>query len=346
MQKKNDLFIRAALGQKTERTPVWLMRQAGRILPQYKAIRNKLSGFKELVQTPELACEVTIQPVDELGVDAAIIFSDILEIPEAMGLPYKMVESKGPLFPKTIQSQADVDALKIADGAVDIHYTIEAIRLTKKELNGRVPLIGFSGCPWTLFAYMIEGSGSKTFSKARKMLYQQPEVSHQLMQKITLSILSYVKAQAAAGADLIQLFDSWAGILPPQQYAEFALPYIAQLCEAITEVPVTVFAKGAYFSREAIGELNCEVVGLDWNMSPSESRNLIGNDKVLQGNFDPCMLYADRATIKKEVRKMLEAFGPNRHIANLGHGVYPDTPLDNVKCFVDAVKEYNFSKIF
>ncbi|MFK7904931.1 MAG: uroporphyrinogen decarboxylase [Chitinophagales bacterium] len=346
MQKKNDLLIRTALGQETERTPVWLMRQAGRILPQYKAIRNKLSGFKELVQTPELACEVTIQPVDELGVDAAIIFSDILEIPEAMGLPYKMVESKGPLFPKTIQSQADVDALKIADGAVDIHYTIEAIKLTKKELNGRVPLIGFSGCPWTLFAYMIEGSGSKTFSKARKMLYQQPELSHQLMQKITLSILSYVKAQAAAGADLIQLFDSWAGILPPQQYAEFSLPYIAQLCEAITEVPVTVFAKGAYFSREAIGQLDCEVVGLDWNMSPSESRKLIGNDKVLQGNFDPCMLYADRATIKKEVRKMLDAFGPNRHIANLGHGVYPDTPLDNVKCFVDAVKEYNFSKIF
>ncbi len=346
MQKKNDLLLRAALGEEVERTPVWLMRQAGRILPQYRAIRNKLSGFKELVQTPELACEVTIQPVDELDVDAAIIFSDILEIPEAMGLPYKMVESKGPLFPKTIQSQADVDALKIADGARDIGYTIEAIRLTKKALNGRVPLIGFSGCPWTLFAYMIEGSGSKTFSKARRMLYQQPEASHQLMQKITLSILSYIKAQVAAGADLIQLFDSWAGILPPQQYAEFSLPYIAQLCDAMDEVPVTVFAKGAYFAREAIGQLDCQVVGLDWNMSPSESRQLIGNQKTLQGNFDPCLLYADQNTIRKEVRKMLEIFGTNRYIANLGHGVYPDTPLDNVKCFVDTVKEYNFSKIY
>lgn len=346
MQKKNDLLLRAAKGEKVERPPVWLMRQAGRILPQYRAIRSKLSGFKELVQTPELACEVTIQPIDELEVDAAIIFSDILEIPEAMGLPYKMVESKGPLFPKTIQTKADVDALKIADGAKDIHYTIEAIRLTKKELNGRVPLIGFSGCPWTLFAYMIEGSGSKTFSKARRMLYQQPEVSHQLMQKITLSILSYVKAQIAAGADLIQLFDSWAGILPPQQYAEFSLPYIAQLCDAIDEVPVTVFAKGAYFAREAIGKLNCQVVGLDWNMSPIESRKIIGNNKTLQGNFDPCLLYADQTTIRREVRKMLDIFGVQRYIANLGHGVYPDTPLDNVKCFVDTVKEYNFSEIY
>lgn len=346
MQLKNDLLLRAAQGQKVERTPVWLMRQAGRILPQYKAIRNKLSGFKELVQTPELACEVTLQPIDELGVDAAIIFSDILEIPEAMGLPYKMVESKGPLFLNTVKTQADVDALKVADGARDIHYTIEAIRLTKKALNGRVPLIGFSGCPWTLFAYMIEGSGSKTFSKARRMLYQHPELSHQLMQKITLSILSYVKAQVEAGADLIQLFDSWAGILPPEQYATFALPYITQLCDALPEVPVTVFAKGAYFAREAVGKLNCEVIGLDWNMSPTQSRQLIGGDKTLQGNFDPCLLYADRSTIRKEVQKMLQVFGPERHIANLGHGVYPDTPLDNVKCFVDTVQEFEFTAIF
>ncbi|MEZ4883213.1 MAG: uroporphyrinogen decarboxylase [Chitinophagales bacterium] len=346
MQLKNDLLLQSALGKTVERTPVWLMRQAGRILPQYRAIRSKLSGFKELVQTPELACEVTIQPVDELDVDAAIIFSDILEIPEAMGLPYTMVESKGPIFPKTIHSQADVDALKIADGATDIHYTIEAIKLTKQALNGRVPLIGFSGCPWTIFAYMIEGSGSKTFSKARRMLYQQPEMSHQLMQKITLSILSYIKAQVAAGADLIQLFDSWAGILPPQQYSEFSLPYISQLCDAMEDVPVTVFAKGAYFAREELGRLNCEVIGLDWNMSPTESRKLIGNQKTLQGNFDPCLLYADQSTIRREVRKMLESFGTTRHIANLGHGVYPDTPLDNVKCFVDTVKEYNFSEIY
>ncbi len=338
---KNDLFLRAAKGEKVERVPVWLMRQAGRILPQYRALRNSLSGFKELVETPELACEVTLQPIDELEVDAAIIFSDILVIPEAMGLPYEMVEKRGPHFPKTIQTLEDVNALKIAE-ANDIAYTIEAIKLTKKELNGRVPLIGFAGAPWTIFAYMIEGGGSKTFSKAKGQLYKDPNLSHQLLEKITQSTIVYLKGQIEAGADLVQVFDSWAGILSPTQYAAFALPYIQKICDAIDEVPVTVFAKGAYFARPAVGELNCSVVGVDWNMDIKETRQIIPH-KTLQGNLDPCQLYAPLSEVKKATQTMLEQFGGQKHIANLGHGVYPDTPLDSVKCFVDTVKEYSFS---
>lgn len=341
MAIKNDLILRAARGEKVERTPVWLMRQAGRILPEYRAVRAKMGGFKELVETPEFACEVTIQPVDILGVDAAIIFSDILVIPEAMGLPYQMIEAKGPWFEKTIKTAADIDNLKVAQPE-DLKYVLEAISLTKKELNERVPLIGFAGAPWTIFAYMIEGGGSKTFSQAKKFLYTQPELSHRLLQKITDSTIAYLKAQIVAGADMLQLFDSWAGILSAEQYNEFALKYISQICDAITGVPFTVFAKDAYFAREAMGDLNCDAIGLDWTMDIAESRKLIGNSKTLQGNMDPCLLYADYTTIKAETIKMLKAFGPQRHIANLGHGLYPDIDKDKVKCFVETVKEFRF----
>lgn len=339
MNLQNDLILRAAKGEKTERTPVWLMRQAGRILPEYREVRAKMGGFKELVESPEFACEVTIQPVDILGVDAAIIFSDILVIPEAMGLPYQMVESKGPWFEKTIKNAQDIQNLKVAQGD-DLHYVLDAIKLTKNELNGRVPLIGFAGAPWTIFSYMIEGSGSKTFSKAKKFFYTYPKESHLLLQKITDSTINYLKAQIVAGADMLQIFDSWAGILSPDQYKEFALPYIAQICNAINEVPVTVFAKGAFFVRKEMSELNCRTIGLDWNMDPKESRALIGEDKTLQGNLDPCVLYADFATIKKETEKMLRDFGAHKHIANLGHGVYPDINPENVKCFIDTVKNF------
>jgi uroporphyrinogen decarboxylase len=339
MTLQNDLILRAARGEKTERTPVWLMRQAGRILPEYREVRAKMGGFKELVESPEFACEVTIQPVDILGVDAAIIFSDILVIPEAMGLPYQMIESKGPWFENTIKSKADIDKLRVAKGD-DLHYVLEAIKLTKKELNGRVPLIGFAGAPWTIFSYMIEGNGSKTFSKAKKFFYTQPKEAHLLLQMITDSTIDYLKAQVNAGADMLQLFDSWAGILSPEQYREFALPYIAQICNAVTEVPFTVFAKGAFFVRKEMGELNCRTIGLDWNMDPKESRALIGENKTLQGNLDPCVLYADYSTIKEETEKMLHNFGAQKHIANLGHGVYPDIDPEKVKCFIDTVKSY------
>jgi len=340
MGYENDLILRAARGEKVERTPVWLMRQAGRILPEYRAIRQSLSGFKELVETPELAAEVTIQPVDILGVDAAIIFSDILVVPEAMGLEYQMIENKGPYFEKTIQTLSDLEKINVPDVDDTLHYVLEAIKVTKKELNNRVPLIGFAGAPWTIFSYMIEGQGSKTFSKAKKMLYTDKQLSHQLLEKITQTTIKYLKAQIKAGADIVQIFDSWAGILSHEQYLEFGMKYVSIICNAINEVPVTVFAKGAYFARKEMGELNCNTIGLDWNMDIQKSRELIGKEKTLQGNLDPCMLYSDFDTIKLETSKMLSSFGPNRHIANLGHGVYPDMHPDKVRCFVDTVKEF------
>ncbi len=339
MALKNDLLLRAAKGENTERTPVWLMRQAGRILPEYRAVRASVSGFKELVTTPDLAAEVTIQPVDLLGVDAAIIFSDILEIPEAMGLPYELIEKKGPLFRNTIKSEADVKKLHVTDGS-ELKYVIDAIKIAKERLNDRVPLIGFAGAPWTIFAYMVEGHGSKTFSEARKMLYQNPKLSHQLMDLITKSTINYLKLQVEAGANLVQVFDSWGGIPSPAQFREFSLPYIAQICDAITEVPVTVFAKGAYFGLEDLAKLNCRTIGLDWNMDIKASRKIIGLDKTLQGNLDPCSLYASEEKIEEETIKMLKAFGPEKHIANLGHGVYPDTNPEKVKHFIKTVQNY------
>ena len=338
---KNDLLLRAARGEKTERTPVWLMRQAGRVLPEYRKVREKAKDFISFVKNPELAAEVTIQPVDILGVDAAIIFSDILVIPEAMGLPYKMIEAKGPLFEKTVQTKKDIKQLRIAEGE-DLNYVTDAIRIVKKELNGRVPLIGFCGAPWTILAYMIEGSGSKTFSKAKKFLYTESVLAHSLLEKITKSSINYLKAQIKEGADIIQIFDSWAGILSPEMYSEFSLKYISEICNSISEVPKIVFSKDAHFARKNFSKLNCEAVGLDWTMDISESRKLIGENKTLQGNADPCLLYGDLPTIKKETEKMLRAFGSTRHIANLGHGLYPDIEKDKVKFFVDTVKQFRF----
>ncbi len=339
MNLKNDLLLRAAKGEEVERIPVWTMRQAGRILKEYREVRAQAGSFINLAKSPEMAAEVTIQPVDILGVDAAIIFSDILVVPEAMNLPYEMVEKKGPVFPKTVKTEADIHALNTEDIEHHLAYVIDAIKLVKKDLNGRVPLIGFAGAPFTIFCYMIEGKGSKTFSLAKKMLYTEPEISRALLQKITDVTITYLKAQIAAGADLVQIFDSWAGILSPEQYSAFAIPYIKQICDAIQETPVTVFAKGAYFAREEIGQLGCQVVGLDWNMSISESRKLIPN-KTLQGNLDPCVLYGSFSEIERNTKAMLTAFGKQRYIANLGHGVYPDTNPDNVKCFIDTVKSF------
>lgn len=341
MTLQNDLILRTAKGEKTERTPVWLMRQAGRILPEYRELRGKLSGFKELVETPELAAEVTIQPIDHLDVDAAIIFSDILVVPEAMGLEYQMIEKKGPWFEHTIQTMADVDRMRVPDAYEHLAYTLDAIKITKKELNGRVPIIGFAGAPWTIFSYMVEGSGSKTFAKAKKMLYANPVLSKALLEKITATTIAYLKAQVECGADMLQIFDSWAGILSPAQYREFALPYISKICDAIPEVPLTVFAKGAFFVREDLGKLNCQTIGLDWNMDITESRQLIGAGKTLQGNLDPCALYSDFASIERQTKEMMEQFKGGNHIANLGHGVYPDITPDAVKCFINAVKSFN-----
>ena len=338
MKLENDLLLRAAKGQKIERTPVWLMRQAGRILPEYRQIRNKLSGFKELVETPHLAAEVTIQPVDILNVDAAIIFSDILVVPESMGLSYEMVENKGPFFPKTIKSSKDIKDISVPDVNDNLSYVLEAIKITKTELNGRVPLIGFAGAPWTIFAYMLEGQGSKTFSKAKSFLYREPELSHHLLDLITETTIAYLKAQISSGADLVQLFDSWAGILTQQQYLEFGIKYVHKICNAVYEAPITVFAKGAYSALETMKGLNCETIGLDWNMSISDARIIFQNQKTLQGDMDPCVLYGDYNLIKHKTKEMLNSFDGHRHIANLGHGVYPDINPDHVKCFIETVK--------
>ena len=338
---KNDLLLRAARGQQVERPPVWLMRQAGRVLPEYRATRAKAKDFIDFVKNPELACEVTVQPVDILGVDAAIIFSDILVIPEAMGLPYQMIEAKGPWFENTIKSEADINKLRIAE-AGDLDYVMNALRLTKKTLDGRVPLIGFSGAPWTLFAYMVEGSGSKTFSKAKQFLYTQPEASHKLLEKITGSIINYLKGQVAAGADLIQIFDSWAGVLSEKMYYEFSLRYISMICDAISPlVPVTVFAKDAHYAITKIAETSCNVIGLDWTLDPVTARKNAGQ-KTLQGNADPCLLYAGDEKIVKETKLMLDAFGTRRYICNLGHGLYPDLDRNKVRLFVDTVKSHSY----
>jgi len=341
-QSPQHLFLCAALGETTQRPPVWLMRQAGRILPQYRALRLRFPDFKAFVKTPEAAAEATLQPVNELGVDAAIVFSDILVVPEAMGLDYEMIEAKGPRFPKTIENQFDVDRLRSgAEAAESLEYVYEALRISKRELAGRLPLIGFAGAPWTILAYMVEGSGSKTFSKARRLLYTEPVLAHELLQKITDTTIAYLRHQVVAGADLLQLFDSWAGELPPAHYRAFAVPYLRQICEALPEVPKTVFAKGAWFALEELAELPCQIIGLDWNISPDFARQKTGGTKVLQGNLDPCTLYADTKTIEKETVAMLRAFGGN-HIANLGHGVYPDTPLDGVRAFVETVKHFEY----
>ncbi|MFB6305594.1 MAG: uroporphyrinogen decarboxylase, partial [Flavobacteriales bacterium] len=310
----------------------------GRYLPEYQKIRKE-NSFHEVCKTPELAAEVTAQPVDILGVDAAIIFSDILVVPDAMGWPYKMVKGEGPVFEKTFEGEKDLKNIK-SNHLEKLSYVSKAIQLTKEKLNGKVPIIGFAGAPWTIYCYMVEGKGSKTFSKARRFLYTMPDVAHALLNEITSMTIEYLKLQIKNGAEIVQVFDSWAGILNKEQYKEFGLKYINDICNAIEEVPVIVFSKGAYECRKELGELNCEVISLDWNMDIKESIDLVGKNKTYQGNLDPCALYADKNRIESETKKMIVRFKDVNYIANLGHGVYPDTSPENVKFFIDTVKAY------
>ncbi|MFM7467005.1 MAG: uroporphyrinogen decarboxylase [Crocinitomicaceae bacterium] len=341
MSLKNDLYLRAHRGEKLDRYPVWLMRQAGRILPEYRAVRSKMGGFKELVETPEFAAEVTIQPVDILGVDAAIIFSDILVVPEAMGLPYQMIEQKGPWFENTIRTE---EQFALLDKKIDVYdrlsYVFEALKITKRELDHRVPLIGFAGAPWTILCYMVEGRGSKTFSESRKLLYTKPDLAHQLLNRISDVTIDYLRGQLEAGADALQIFDSWAGILGREQYATFGIAYINKIVKALDSVPLTVFSKGAVASLDDISKLPCTALGLDWNMDVYVARNLVGETKTLQGNLDPCVLYGSDELIEKETINMLKSFKSQRHIVNLGHGVYPDIDPEKVKVFIKTVKNY------
>ena len=339
-QLKNDLLLRALRQEVVERPPVWMMRQAGRYLPDYLKLKAKYDFFTR-VQTPELACAITLQPIDQIGVDAAIIFSDILVIPQAMGLQVLMEEGKGPSLPKIIETQNDIDAL-ITEGAEEsLKYVYDALSLTKKELNGRVPLIGFAGAPWTILCYMVEGKGSKTWDKAKQFAYTQPQLAHQLLQKITSITINYLKAQAKAGADVLQVFDSWSGALSPADFKIFAQPYLIQIADALKDdVPVILFPKGSWYALKELSESSASGLGIDWCITPQFARELTGNKITLQGSFDPAKLLAPIPEIKKAVKEMIDAFGTQNYIANLGHGITPNVPVDHAKAFVDAVKEY------
>lgn len=337
---KNDLLLRALKGEKTERVPVWMMRQAGRYLPDYLKLKAKYDFFTR-VQTPELATEITLQPVDQVGVDAAIIFSDILVIPQAMGSEVLMEEGKGPSLPKVIQTQQDVDAL-LTDGIEEsLKYVCDALSLTKRELNGRVPLIGFAGAPWTILCYMVEGKGSKTWDKAKQFAYTQPALTHQLLEKITVATIKYLKAQIKAGADLVQVFDSWAGSLSPADFKTFAQPYLVKIADALQyDAPVILFPKGTWYALKDLSQTSAAGLGLDWCVDPKVARELTNNSITLQGNFDPSKLLAPIPEIKKAVKEMIDGFGTQKYIANLGHGITPNVPVDHAKAFVEAVKEY------
>jgi uroporphyrinogen decarboxylase len=341
---KNDLLLRTLLGKQVERPPVWMMRQAGRYLPEYRVLREKY-GFFERCQTPALACEITIQPVDIVGVDAAILFSDILVVPQAMGLEVQLIESKGPILPDPIRTVADLQRVRVPDVDETLQYVFDAIKLTKQELNDRVPLIGFAGAPWTLLCYMVQGKGSKTFDEAKAFCYTQPQLAHQLLQMITDTTISYLQGQVAAGVDVIQIFDSWGGLLGPEDFENLSLKYIRQIVTALKDlVPTIIFAKGAWQSLPDMAATGAHGLGIDWCIRPSMARLLAGDTVTLQGNYDPAKLLSPIPVIKKEVKAMLRAFGGGRHIANLGHGILPNVPVDHAKAFVDTVKEYGMVK--
>jgi uroporphyrinogen decarboxylase len=337
---QNDLLLRTLKGEETERTPVWMMRQAGRYLPQYRALREKYSFF-ERVQNPQLAAEITIQPIDIIGVDAAILFSDILVVPQAMGLEVQLIESQGPLLPQPVRTTNDLKRISIPDVHDKLHYVFDAIRLTKQELQGRVPLIGFAGAPWTLLCYMVQGKGSKTFDEAKAFCYTQPALAHRLLQMITETTIAYLRGQAQSGVDAIQLFDSWGGLLSKSDFEDLSLPYISQIVTALKDdLPVIIFAKGAWYSLQEMAMTGAAALGIDWCVEPEMARELAGDEIILQGNFDPAKLCAPVGEIKKEVRQMLRAFGNQKHIANLGHGILPNIPVDHARAFVDTVKEF------
>lgn len=337
---KNDLFLRALRGEEVERPPVWMMRQAGRYLPQYMVLRKKYTFF-ERVETPELACEITIQPIDELEPDAAIIFSDILTIPQALGIDVQMIPGKGPVMGNPIQHEDDAFAILAEDISEKLHYVMDAITLTRKELNGRVPLIGFAGAPWTLFCYMVQGEGSKNFDKAKSFLYQHPEASRHVMNELTRATIEYLNAQIEAGAQAVQLFDSWSGLLSPEDFNEWALPSLMEIAKNVKGAPMILFAKGSWYALERLGyKSGVAALGLDWTISPEFAREKTGGKITLQGNFDPSHLLAPIKEIELKTKRMIDRFGTQRYIANLGHGILPHVPVDHARAFVDTVKGY------
>ncbi|XP_044883200.1 uroporphyrinogen decarboxylase isoform X2 [Mauremys mutica] len=347
---KNDTFLRAARGEETEYTPVWCMRQAGRYLPEFRETRAA-QDFFATCRSPKMCCELTLQPLRRFPLDAAIIFSDILVVPQALGMEVVMVPGKGPTFPEPLKEVEDLLKLRQkVDVSEELGYVFQAITLTRHSLEGRVPLIGFSGAPWTLMSYMIEGGGSNTMAKAKRWLYRHPEASHRLLQLLRDVIVEYLVGQVAAGAQALQLFESHAGHLGPEQFREFALPHLRDIAkhvkkklqaEALPLVPMIVFAKDAHYALEELAQAGYEVIGLDWTIQPQAARERTGHRVTLQGNLDPCALYAPKEKIGELVKRMLEGFGTQRYIANLGHGLYPDMSPEHVGAFVEAVHTHS-----
>lgn len=340
---KNDLFLRILQGEKTERPAVWMMRQAGRYLPEFRALRDKYDFFTRC-RTPELVADITTQPVNIVGVDAAILFSDILVVPQAMGIDIEMKEQVGPYLPHPIRTKADIDRVQIPDVSETLGYVMEGIRLTKERLAGEVPLIGFAGAPWTIFCYAVEGKGSKNFDTAKSFAFSYPEWTAELLQKITDTTIAYLREKVKAGVDALQLFDSWGGVLSGEDYQKYSWPYTRQIVEALSqEVPVIVFAKGCWYALEEMSRSKAAALGVDWTCSPEMARKLTGGKKVLQGNLDPAWLLAPIDQIKEKTQQMIRAFGKEHYIANLGHGILPEVPVEHARAFVEAVKSFKES---
>jgi len=338
---KNDLYLRALKGESVERPPVWMMRQAGRYLPEFQEIKKKYDFFTRC-QTPELAAEITVQPIRRYGMDAAILFSDILVIPQAMNIEVEMKNGIGPWLPNPIRTMQDVEKVIVPNIDETLGYVMDAIKLTKEMLDDEIPLIGFAGSPWTILCYCIQGQGSKNFDKAKEFCFTQPLAAHVLLQKITDTTIAYLKKKVEAGVNAVQVFDSWGGMLSPVDYQEFSWQYINQIIEALKDdAPVIAFGKGCWFALEEMAKSNASALGVDWTITPEWARKLTGGNITLQGNFDPTRLFSPPAEIKKQVKTMIDGFGKDKYIVNLGHGILPNIGLDNAGAFIDAVKEYN-----
>ena len=338
-------FLRALVRQPADRTPVWIMRQAGRYLPEYRATRARAGSFVNLCKTPELACEVTLQPLARYPLDAAILFSDILTIPDAMGLGLSVEERVGPRLAKPVRTRADIDKLGVPDPETDLRYVMDAVRLIRSELNDRVPLIGFAGSPWTLACYMIEGEGSSSFARAKALALDDPATMHKLLDVIALSVASYLAAQAAAGAQALMVFDTWGGLLAPDMFRQFSLRYLAQIAQSLQShnaaksTPLILFSKGANAHLEALADTGCAALGLDWTISLGEARARVGQRVALQGNLDPAVLHASPEAIRVEAKRTLDSFGPHPgHVFNLGHGITPDVDPEKLGVLVEAVQ--------
>ena len=345
---KNDRFLRALMREPVDRTPIWIMRQAGRYLPEYRATRSQAGDFMSLCKNTELACEVTMQPLERFDLDAAILFSDILTIPDAMGLGLYFAEGEGPKFRKPVRTEKDIEQLGVINTASDLNYVTDAVSTIRRELNGRVPLIGFSGSPWTLATYMIEGQSSRDFARAKTMLYTQPDLLHQLLDKLALSVIDYLNAQIASGAQAVQIFDTWGGVLSHAAYQEFSLAYMQKIVAGLNtqsegrKVPVILFTKGGGQWLSAMADTGCDCLGLDWSTNIGVARQAVGDRVALQGNMDPSVLRGSDSSIEAEAKTILASFGDNTgHVFNLGHGITPDINPDKVKVLVDAVQKFS-----